>query len=133
MIQRSIDAPAPTLDARWIIALWVALHGTGALSTAGGELVLAADAACAAAGNAILALATQLDGETARAIRAALRKVPGVTAGSTESVSDAQVEDALKRLGIRLFDDAGANRPPTCGMAVAGFGKITWTDGSAAS
>lgn len=124
MIHSPIDAPAPTLDARWIIALWVAIHGVGALSNAGGELVLEAGAVRTAAGNAILALATQLDAETAQAIRIALQKV----AGSAETVSDVQVEDALKRLGIRLYDQPSADDPMLNGMSVAGFGKICWPD-----
>ena len=124
MIHSPIDAPAPTLDARWIIALWVAIHGAGALSNAGGELVLEAGAVRTAAGNAILALATQLDAETAQAIRIALQKV----AGSAETVSDVQVEDALKRLGIRLYDQPSADDPMLNGMSVAGFGKICWPD-----
>lgn len=124
MIHSPIDAPAPTLDARWIIALWVAIHGVGALSNAGGELVLEAGAVRTAAGNAILALATQLDAETAQAIRIALQKI----AGSPETISDVQVEDALKRLGIRLYDQASADDPMLNGMSVAGFGKICWPD-----
>ena len=124
MIHSPIDAPVPTLDSRWIIALWVAIHGARAMSNAGGELVLEAGAVRAAAGDAILALASQFDEETARAIRAALQKV----AASSEAVSDAQVEDALKRLGIRLYDQAGAADPMLSGMSVAGFGKICWAD-----
>lgn len=124
MIHSSIDAPVPTLDSRWIIALWVAIHGAGVVSNAGGELVLEAAAVRAAAGNAILALATHLDGETALAIRVALQKVPG----SAETVSDMQVEDALKRLGIRLYDQPRADDPMLSGMSVAGFGKICWPD-----
>ena len=124
MIHSPIDAPAPTLDARWIIALWVAIHGERAVSNAGGELILEAGAVRAAAGNAILALATQFDEETAQAIRGAVQKVPGVS----ETASDAQVEDALKRLGIRLYDQAGAEDPMLNGLSVAGFGKICWTD-----
>jgi len=127
MIRSPIDAPAPTLDARWIIALWVAVHGTRAVPAAGGELVLEAGAVRAAAGSAILALATQLDPGTAEAIRAALQQVQT----ASEAVSDAQVEDALKRLGIRLIDHAGADAPALSGMAVAGFGKIAWSDGPA--
>jgi hypothetical protein len=124
MISSPIDGPMPTLDARWIIALWVAIHGARTVSSAGGELVLQASAARAAAGNAILALATQFDEDTATAIRAALSGLPA----PAETASDGQVEDALKRLGIRLIDTADADRAPLTGMAVAGFGKIAWTD-----
>jgi hypothetical protein len=112
MIHRPIEAPMPPLDARWIIALWVAIHGMGAES--GGDLILEADTVRATAANAILALTSQLDAETALAITTALDKLPG----ATETQSDARVEDSLKRLGIRL-DDAGV-------LSVAGFGKIRW-------
>jgi hypothetical protein len=114
MIHRPIEAPAPTLDARWIIGLWVAVHGTRAAAEAGGETVLDPAQARAAAGSAILALASQLDGETARTIAAALDKVQAPPDG----LSDAEVEDSLKRFGIRL-NETGA-------LSVAGFGKICW-------
>ncbi|HEV2673090.1 MAG TPA: hypothetical protein VGV37_01030 [Aliidongia sp.] len=123
MIYGPVDAPTPTLDARWIIALWVAIHGTRANSAAGGELILEAATVRAAAGNAILALASQFDPATAQALRAALRKLPE----SFEPVSDAQIEDALKRLGIRLHDQTGAEDTVLNGLSVAGFGKICWT------
>lgn len=114
MIHSPIEAPAPTLDARWIIALWVAVHGTRGTSDPGGELVLEPAAAQAAAGNAILALASQFDPDTARTIAAALDKAPAAPDG----LSDAQVEDGLKRFGIRQNE--------TGGLSVAGFGKICW-------
>lgn len=113
MIHSSIEAPVPTLDARWIIALWVAIHSAGA--EAGGELMLEPGMARAAAGSAILALASQLDAETAQAIATTLDRLPGVP----KTLSDAQVEDSLKRFGIRLYDAGG--------MSVAGFGKICWS------
>jgi hypothetical protein len=127
MVQSPIDAPAPTLDARWIIALWVAIHGAETVLNAGGELILDGRAARAAAGNAIRALATQLDAGTAAAIRAAL---PGAGM-APEGVSDGQVEDALKRLGIRLFGATNAGDAPVSGLAVAGFGRIAWTQDEA--
>jgi len=114
MIHSPIEAPAPTLDARWIIGLWVAIHGTRAAADSGGEMVLDPVQARAAAGSAILALASQLDAETARTIAAALDTMPGTPDGP----SDAQVEDSLKRFGIRL-NETGA-------LSVAGFGKICW-------
>jgi len=113
MIHSPIEAQGPTLDARWIIGLWVAIHGARAAEI-GGEMVLDPAQARAAAGSAILALASQLDADTARTIAAALDKVPGTPDG----LSDAQVEDRLKRFGIRL-NETGA-------LSVAGFGKICW-------
>jgi hypothetical protein len=115
MIHSPIEAPVPTLDARWIIALWVAVHGARAGSDASGELMLEPGTARAAAGSAILALASQFDVETAQAIAAALDRLPG----GAETLSDAQVEDSLKRFGIRPYYASG--------MSVAGFGKICWT------
>lgn len=110
-----IEAPVPTLDARWIIALWVAIHGARAVPDAGGELPLEPGAARAVAASAIQALASQLDADTAQAIASALGKLPS---GVPALPSDAQVEDSLKRFGIRLY---GAD-----GLSVAGFGKICW-------
>jgi hypothetical protein len=115
MIPRLIEAPVPTLDARWIIALWVAIHSARTSSETGGELMLDPGTARAAAASAILALASQLDVGTALAIATALDRLPGMPAPS----SDAQVEDSLKRLGIRLYDADG--------VSVAGFGKICWS------
>ena len=122
MIHSPIDAPAPTLDARWIVALWVAVHGGRAASGGSRDLVLDANAARTAAGDAILALATLFEPDTAEALRTALSGVAASSAGP----SDGQVEDALKRLGIRLFDATGAGAAPVSGVAVAGFGKIAW-------
>ena len=121
MIQSPIEAPVPTLDARWIISLWVAIHGARAVSEAGGELVLEANAVRTAAASAILALTSQLDAETGQAIALALRRPPE----PGDTLSDAQLEDALKRLGIRLYDHekTGGN-----GVSVAGFGKICWAE-----
>ena len=59
MIHSPIEAPAPTLDARWIIGLWVAVHGTRGTAETSGEMVLDPAKARAAAGRAILALASQ--------------------------------------------------------------------------
>jgi hypothetical protein len=115
MIPSPIEAPVPTLDARWIIALWVAIHGARVLPDAGGELPLEPEVARAVAASAIEALASQLDADTAQAIAAALGKLPS---GVPELPSDAQVEDSLKRFGIRLYDSGG--------LSVAGFGKICW-------
>jgi hypothetical protein len=115
MIHSPIEAPVPTLDARWIIALWVAIHSARAGSEAGGELMLEPGMARAAAGGAILALASQFEAETAQAIAMALDRLPA----APETLSDAQVEDSLKRFGIRLYDAGG--------MSVAGFGKICWS------
>src|SRR6185369_16713806 len=89
MIHSPIVASTPTLDARWIISLWVAIHGARAVSDAGGELVLEADAVRGAAASAILALASQLDAETAQAIATAL----GKSSALPETASDAQLED----------------------------------------
>jgi len=114
MIHSPIEAPAPTLDARWIIGLWVAVHRMRAATETGGETVLDPAQARAAAVSAILALASQLDAETARTIAAALETVPGAPGG----LSDAQVEDSLKRFGIRLNE--------TGDLSVAGFGRICW-------
>ena len=110
-----IEAPVPTLDARWIIALWVAIHGARAIPDAGGELLLEPETVRAVATNAIQALASQLDPDTAQAVSVALGKLP---ADGPALPSDAQVEDSLKRLGIRLYDSGG--------LSVAGFGKIAW-------
>jgi hypothetical protein len=114
MIHSPTEAPVPTLDARWIIALWVAIHGVRAGADGGGELQLEADTVRAAAGSAILALAGQLAPETAQAVVTALDRNPGAPV----VLSDAQIEEALKRFGIRL-NEAG-------GVSVAGFGKICW-------
>lgn len=127
MIRSPIGMSIPTLDARWIIALWVAIHGVASngartVSDAGGEVMLGPDGVHAAAGSAILALAALLDTETAQAIAAALRHRPATAI----TPSDSQVEDALKRLGIRLYDRSAADKPAVNGMSVAGFGKICW-------
>ncbi|MDB5361099.1 MAG: hypothetical protein JWO51_2396 [Rhodospirillales bacterium] len=114
MIPSPIEAAVPTLDARWIIALWVAIHGIRTGTEGGGELLLEADTVRAAAGSAILALASQLAPETAEAVMTALDK----SLGTPAALSDAQIEEALKRFGIRL-NEAG-------GVSVAGFGKICW-------
>jgi hypothetical protein len=122
MIHNPIEPPVPTLDARWIISLWVAIHGTGAVPKAGGELVLEADTVRSAAAKAILALTSQLDARTGQAIALALRE----QSAPSEAQSDAQLEDALKRLGIRLYDPAKSGESALNGVSVAGFGKITW-------
>lgn len=119
MIPTPTAAPAPTLDARWIIALWAAIHGVPADVETAGELMFDASTARAAAGSAILALASQLDAETAQGVAAALAKLPGLPG----QLSDAEVEDSLKRLGIRLYEPGA---PGHQGMSVAGFGKFCW-------
>ena len=115
---RETETRGPTLDARWIIALWAAIHGRPA--DAPGELVLAPEALRQAAGSAILALASQLDADTAHRVAAALATLPD----AAQAQSEAEVEDALKRLGIRLYQRAGAG----LGLSVAGFGKFCWPD-----
>ena len=92
MISSPIEAPVPTLDARWIIALWVAIHGARAIPDAGGELLLEPETVRAVATNAIQALASQLDADTAEAVAAVLGKLPSHVPALP---SEAQVEDSL--------------------------------------
>jgi len=115
MIPSPIEPPVPTLDARWIIALWVAIHGARPVPDAGGEWLLEPEVVRGGAANAIRALASQLDADTAEAVAAALGTLPPQ---GPALPSDAQVEESLKRFGIRLYDAGG--------LSVAGFGKIRW-------
>jgi hypothetical protein len=124
MIPSPTVAPTPTLDSRWIIALWAAIHGVPADTETPGEKRFDATTVRAAAGRAILALAAELDAEAAQAVTAALAKLPGLPV----PLSDAEVEDSLKRLGIRLYEPAA---PGQQGMSVAGFGKFCWPDPAA--
>jgi hypothetical protein len=124
MIRSPIGTSAPTLDARWIISLWIAVHGAGAMSDASGELMLEADAVRAAAASVILALSSMFAGDIAQAIAAAL----GNASRLPDTVSNAQLEDALKRLGVRLYDRSDAGAAPINGVSVAGFGKICWDE-----
>ncbi|HLZ64848.1 MAG TPA: hypothetical protein VKQ29_01395 [Aliidongia sp.] len=122
MIPSQSGAPTDTLDARWIISLWIALHGGRDIAESGGELVLERHAVRAAAAHAILALAAELDAKTGDAIGNAL----GVKPGPAEVRSDAQLEDALKRLGVRVYQPGKPGDSGLTGMSVAGFGKICW-------